>query len=69
MNATNAHGPLEADFSSILTCEDLYEEFLLEEGLVRARLSDAQINQLALELKLDLSLEESWVTLEAMTMW
>ena len=46
-----------------------YEPYLYEEAVTRARLSDEQINQLAFELKLDLSLEESWVTLEKMTMW
>jgi hypothetical protein len=52
-----------------ITIEDLWEEYWLEEGLVRARLTQEQIEKLASELKLDLSLEESWVTLEKMTMW
>jgi len=41
----------------------------LAEMRVRARLTDAEINSLALELKLDLSLGESWETIESMSKW
>jgi hypothetical protein len=44
-------------------------EFYLEEGLVRARLSDIEIARLARELKLDLSEVRSWEILEQMTVW
>lgn len=44
-------------------------EFLLEEGIVRARLSETFINQLAEEMSLDLEKDESWVELERMSIW
>lgn len=44
-------------------------DFLLEEGIVRARLSDKFIKQLAEEMGLDLEKDASWVELERMSIW
>lgn len=44
-------------------------EFLWEEGMVRGRISDDEIERLADELVLDLDRPESWETLEALTQW
>lgn len=40
-----------------------------DEAVVRGRISDTEINSLASELKLDLSLSSTWETLERMTQW
>lgn len=41
----------------------------MAEMRARGRLTDAQINQLAIELKLDLQCGSAWETLEALSKW
>jgi hypothetical protein len=49
--------------------EIIYENYQYEEGVVRARLSDPEIDKLMSELKLDPMEEVSWEILERMTQW
>ena len=48
---------------------ELTEDFWLEEGLVRARISEEEISRVMKELDLNPLAGESWEILERMTQW